>query len=105
MPIAMFWLNALAPRDVPGYAKVLSTGAHAVTLLLAVFWLGMPIVSAAAADRPAAPAEVAAQNCLLPAQIHRVGSITMVMPRRAVALPAAECVARGGEPIASAASS
>ena len=95
MPIAKFWLNALAPRDVPGYTKVLSPGARAVTILLAAFWLGMPIVSVGAADRPAASTEVAAQNCLLPAQIHRVGSITMEMPQRAVALPVAECVARG----------
>ena len=58
-----------------------------------------------ATARSAASVEASALNCLLPAQIHRVGSITMAMPQRAVALPAAECVARGGEPIASAASS
>jgi hypothetical protein len=105
MPIVRFCRNAFALRSVPGCTRVLPAAAHAGKTALAAFWLGMAIVSAAAADRPAASAdaaEVAAQNCLLPAQIHRVGSITMVMPRRAVALPAAECVARGGEPIAGA---
>jgi hypothetical protein len=92
MPILRFCRSAFAPRRVPRYASVLP----------AAFWLGMAIASAAAADRPAASADAAAQNCLLPAQIHRVGSVSMVMPRRAIALPATECVACGGEPIAGA---
>ncbi len=86
MPIVRFWLNAFVTA-------------------LAAFWLGMTIVSAAAADQPAASADAAAPNCLLPGQIRRFGSSTMVTPRRAVTLPAAECVARGGEPIARAAAS
>jgi len=92
MPIVRFCRNAFASRSAPRYASVLP----------AAFWLGMAIASAAAADQPAASADATARNCLLPAQIHRVGSVTMVMPRRAVTLPAAECVARGGEPIAGA---
>jgi len=86
-------------------------------IALAAFCLGMLIVPAAAADRDihaastpqvalqrAAPADVAqtvAPNCLLPGQIRNFGSLTMVTPRRPVTLAAADCAARGGEPIAS----
>ncbi|HUL07415.1 MAG TPA: hypothetical protein VLV76_13850 [Candidatus Acidoferrum sp.] len=91
----------------------------ATPIALAAFVLGMTIVPAAAADRdvhaasPApqvaqqsapAPADVAdagAPNCLLPGHIRRFGSFVMVTPRRAVTLAGADCVARGGEPIAS----
>jgi hypothetical protein len=89
MPIVRFCRSAFALRSVPRYTSVLP----------AAFWLGMAIASAAAADQPTASADAATRNCLLPAQIHRVGSVSMAMPRRAVALPAAECVARGGESI------
>jgi len=90
----------------------------ATPIALAAFVLGMTIVPAAAADRDAhaapapqiaqqpAPAsaevvDAAAPNCLLPGQIRRFGSFVMVTPRRAVTLAGADCVARGGEPIAS----
>jgi hypothetical protein len=87
----------------------------ATPIALAAFFLGMIVVPAAGADRDtsaapqvalqpeAASADVAAANCLLPGQLRRVGSITMVTPRRAVNLPATDCVARGGERIASSA--
>jgi hypothetical protein len=90
----------------------------ATPIALAAFCLGMMIVPAAAADRdthgastpqvalqPAASADAAeagAGNCLLPGEIRRFGGIRTVTPRRAVTLPADDCVARGGEPIASA---
>jgi hypothetical protein len=90
----------------------------ATPIALAAFSLGMMIVPAAAADRDgptarttqvalqpaAAPAdmvEVVAPNCLLPGQIRSFGGLTMVTPRRPVTLAAADCAARGGEPIAS----
>jgi hypothetical protein len=90
----------------------------ATLIALAAFCLGMTVVPAAAADRDAhvapapqiaqqsAPAsldvpEAGAQNCLLPGHIRRFGSFVMVTPRRAVVLADADCVARGGEPIAS----
>ncbi len=89
----------------------------ATPIALAAFCLGMMIVPAAAADRdihaastpqvalqPAASAdvaEVAAPNCLLPGQIRNFGGLVMVTPRRPVTLAAADCAARGGEPIAS----
>jgi hypothetical protein len=90
----------------------------ATPIALAAFCLGMMMVPAAAADldaRPSTPqvalqpaatdmAAVAAPNCLLPGQIRDFGGIIMVTPRRAVALPTTDCVARGGEPIAAAAS-
>src|SRR6185312_640407 len=88
----------------------------ASTIALCTFCLGMMIVPAAAADRdthgastpqvalqPAASADAAeteAGNCLLPGQIRRFRGIKTVTPRRAVTLPADDCVARGGEPIA-----
>jgi len=90
----------------------------ATPIALTAFCLGMIIVSAAAADRdshtaPApqiaqqsAPAsadaaEANAPNCLLPGHIRRFGSFVMVTPRRAVTLAGADCIVRGGEPIAS----
>jgi len=86
----------------------------ATPIALAVFCLGMTIVPAAGADRDAQPASIpqvalhptdttqtGGGNCLLPGQIHKFGGIKTVTPRRAVTLPAAECTARGGEPIAS----
>jgi len=90
----------------------------ATPIALAAFCLGMMVVPAAAADRdmrtastdqvalqPAAAAadvaEVVAPNCLLPGQIRNFGGLTMVTPRRPVTLAAADCAARGGEPIAS----
>ncbi len=90
----------------------------ATPIALAAFFLGMIIVPAAGADRetratsapqvalqPAAASadvtELVAPNCLLPGQIRNFGGLTMVTPRRAVALPAADCAARGGETIAS----
>lgn len=85
----------------------------ATPIALAVFCLGMAILPAAGSDRdpqpasvpqvalhPADPAQTGDANCLLPGQIHRFGGIKTVTPRRAVTLPAAECAARGGEPIA-----
>src|SRR5215510_10082168 len=93
----------------------------ATPIALAAFCVGMTIMSAGAADRdmhaasvaqvplqPAAAsadvAEAAAPNCLLPGQIRSFGSLLMVTPRRPVTLPAADCAARGGEPIACTAS-
>ena len=87
----------------------------ATPIALAAFFLGMIIVPAAGADRdtrasvpqvalqPASAdvAEAAGPNCLLPGQIREFGSITTVTPRRSVWLSAADCAARGGEPIAS----
>jgi len=90
----------------------------ATPIALAAFCLGMMIVPAAAADRdmraaptdqvalqPAAAsadaAEALAPNCLLPGQIRSFGGLTMVTPRRPVTLAAADCAARGGEPITS----
>jgi len=90
----------------------------ATPIAFAAFCLGMMMVPAAAADRniraastdqvalqPAAAAadvaEVVAPNCLLPGQIRNFGGLTMVTPRRPVTLAAADCAARGGEPIAS----
>ena len=89
----------------------------ATPIALAGFCLGMLAMPAAAADRdtrasttqvalqPAAASadvgEVANPNCLLPGQIRSFGKLTMVTPRRAVTLAAADCAARGGEPIAS----
>ena len=89
----------------------------ATPIAFAAFCLGMIFVPAAAADRemhaisppqialqPAAAsadvAEIATPNCLLPGQIRSFGGLTMVTARRAVALPATDCIARGGEPIA-----
>jgi hypothetical protein len=87
----------------------------ATPIALAAFGLGMMIVPAAAADRdePAAPttqvalqptaspdvAQMMAPKCLLPGQIRSFGGPTMVTPRRLVTLAAADCAARGGEPI------
>jgi hypothetical protein len=88
----------------------------ATPIALAAFGLGMMIVTAAAADRdgpaarttqvalqPAAASadvvEVVAPKCLLPGQIRSFGGLTMLTPRRQVTLAAADCVARGGEPI------
>jgi len=80
--------------------------------------IGLLAAPAAAADRDA-PTLVAVQgglataaasidrndatapNCLVPGQIRNFGGITMLTPRRAVTLTAAECAARGGEPIQS----
>ncbi len=89
----------------------------ATPIALAAFCLGMMAVPAAAADRDMRTAstdqvamqaaaaedvaEVTAPNCLLPGQIRNFGSLAMVTPRRPVTLPAADCAARGGEPIAS----
>jgi hypothetical protein len=89
----------------------------ATPIALAAFFLGMIIVPAAGADRDsrasvpqvalksaAASADVAdaaGPNCLLPGQIREFGNVTMVTPRRGVSLSAADCAARGGEPIAS----
>ena len=84
----------------------------ATPIALAAFFLGMIIVPAAGADRDArasvpqvalqpASADVAGPNCLLPGQIREFGSVTTVTPRRSVWLSAADCAARGGEPIAS----
>lgn len=90
----------------------------ATPIAFGAFCLGMMVASAAAADRdtrtassdqvarqPAAAAadvaEVVAPNCLLPGQIRNFGGLAMVTPRRPVTLPAADCAARGGEPIAS----
>jgi hypothetical protein len=87
----------------------------ATPIALAAFFLGMIIVPASGAERdarasvpqialqPAASADAAGANCLLPGQIHDYGSVTTVTPRRAVTLPAADCAARGGETIAAAA--
>ena len=89
----------------------------ATPIALAALGLGMIFVPAAAADRdmhavstprvalqPAAAsadvAEMVTPNCLLPGQIRSFGGLTMVTARRAVALPATDCTARGGEPIA-----
>jgi hypothetical protein len=86
----------------------------ATPIALAAFFLGMIIVPAAGADRdtrasvpqvalqPAASADGAGANCLLPGQIHGYGSVRTVTPRRAVTLPAADCALRGGETIATA---
>jgi hypothetical protein len=62
-----------------------------------------PTITAQAslASAAAASADSAAPNCLLPGQIHKFGGITTVTPRRAVTLDAADCAARGGEPIES----
>lgn len=90
----------------------------ATPIALAAFCLGMIIVPAAGADhdmyvapapqiaqQPAPPSadvvEAAAPNCLLPGHIRRFGSFVMVTPRRAVTLAGTDCIARGGEPIAS----
>ena len=90
----------------------------ATPIALAAFCLGMITLPAAAADRnahavatsqialqPAAASadneEAAAPNCLLPGQIRRFGSITMVTPGRPVTLAPADCVVRGGEVITS----
>ena len=87
----------------------------ATPIAFAAFCLGMMVVSAAAADRDIRPAstdqvalqpapaaaEVVAPNCLLPGQIRNFGGLAMVTPRRPVTLAAADCAARGGEPIAS----
>jgi hypothetical protein len=87
----------------------------ATPIALTAFFLGMIVVPAAGADRdsrasvpqvalqPAASADAAGANCLVPGQIHDFGSVRTVTPRRAVTLPAADCAARGGEPIATAA--
>ncbi len=56
--------------------------------------------AAVAAIPAVANVEVAAApNCLLPGQIRSFGSLTLLTPRRAVTLAAADCAARGGEPI------
>jgi hypothetical protein len=90
----------------------------ATPIALAAVCLGMIIAPAAAADRdvhaasapqiaqqsaPASPdvVEASTSNCLLPGQIRRFGSFVMVTPPRAVTLAGADCIARGGEPIAS----
>jgi hypothetical protein len=91
----------------------------ATPIALAAFCLGMMIIPAAAADHEvrrnapteqvalqpaAAPADVveaAAPNCLVPGQIRSFGGLMMLTPRRAVTLAAADCIARGGEPIIS----
>jgi hypothetical protein len=89
-------------------------GLRLTAAALAVFSLGVASASAAAVDRapaagpsiaaapqPAADADDdAAPNCLLPGQIHSLGGIAMVTPRRPVTLAPAECAARGGEPLA-----
>jgi hypothetical protein len=63
----------------------------------------LPTITAQAslASAAAASADGAAPNCLLPGQIRNFGGITTVTPRRAVTLDAADCAARGGEPIGS----
>jgi hypothetical protein len=89
---------------------------RATPIAFAAFCLGMAIVTAAAAERDAHPAsapqvalqpvaasadvaEGASANCLLPGEIRSFGGLTMLTPRRAVTLPAPDCVTRGGEPI------
>lgn len=90
---------------------------RATPIAFAAFCLGMTIVPAAAAERdahPTAAAQVALQpvaasadvaegptaNCLVPGDIRSFGGLAILTPRRAVTLPAADCISRGGEPIA-----
>jgi len=55
-------------------------------------------IEVAAVPAPA-PVEMAATaNCLLPGEFHNFGSVTLLMPKRAVTLQPADCVARGGNP-------
>jgi hypothetical protein len=90
---------------------------RATPIAFAAFCLGMTIVTAAAAERDTHPesapqvalqpvaasadvAEGSSANCLVPGDIRSFGGLTILTPRRAVTLPAAECISRGGEPIA-----
>jgi hypothetical protein len=89
---------------------------RATPIAFAAFCAGMTIVTAAAAERdmhPASAPQVALQpaaasadvpegpsaNCLVPGDIRNFGGLTILTPRRAVTVPAAECISRGGEPI------